>query len=139
VSEPARVDARAGVEAAYFVPDGLAPDVPEEPGVELGVLELESDVVPEPEGDPGVVVSVVELGDGGMVDGDADGVRSVGRSLTRPLPLSVQPVARVATSARAERPSSALFMNAPPLCVRTSRDVASQVPCTAPHGASHFS
>jgi hypothetical protein len=118
VSEPARVHARAGPRAAYFVPDEVEPDAPVEPGVELGVLELESDVVPEPVVDPEVVVSV-ELGEDGAVDGDADGVRSAGRSLTRPLPLSVQPVASVATSARAERPSSALFMNAPPLCVST--------------------
>ena len=59
----------------YFVAgDGL---------VLLGVLD----------GDPDVVVSLDELGvavGGGVVGGEADGVRSLGRSPTRPVPLSVQ-------------------------------------------------
>ena len=80
----------------YFVPD-------DEPGL-LGVLA----------GDPEVVVSLdvlgVAVGGGGVVGGEADGVRSLGRSPTRPVPLSVQAVARVATSASAVRPKSALFM-----------------------------
>jgi hypothetical protein len=83
----------------YFVPDdGL---------VLLGVLD----------GDPDVVVSLDELGvavGGGVLGGEADGVRSLGRSPTRLEPLSVQAVARVAMSASAERPKSALFMDAPP-------------------------
>jgi len=90
---------RAGPHACYFVPaDGL---------VLLGVLD----------GDPDVVVSFDELGvavGGGVVGGEADGVRSLGRSPTRLEPLSVQAVARVAMSASAERPKSALFMDAPP-------------------------
>jgi hypothetical protein len=60
--------------------------------------------------------------DGGgvvVVSGDADGTRSTGRSLVRGAPLSVHPVASVATSARAERPSHAFFMNIPPEGVRT--------------------
>ena len=52
----------------------------------------------------------VAVGGGGVVGGEADGVRSLGRSPTRPVPLSVQAVARVATSASAVRPKSALFM-----------------------------
>ena len=90
---------RAGPHACYFVPaDGL---------VLLGVLD----------GDPDVVVSFDELGvavGGGVVGGEADGVRSLGRSPTRLEPLSVQAVARVAMSASADRPKSALFMDAPP-------------------------
>ena len=83
----------------YFVAGG---------GVVLGVLD----------GDPDVVVSVDEPGvavGGGVLGGEADGVRSLlGRSPTRLEPLSVQAVARVATSASAERPKSALFMDTPP-------------------------
>jgi hypothetical protein len=94
-------------EPCYFVPgdDGLVLELP------LGVLD----------GDPEVVESLEELGvlgvtvGGGVVAGEADGVRSVGRSPTRPVPLSVQAVARVATSASAEKPSNAFFMEAPPL------------------------
>ena len=83
-------------------------------------------LVPD-EDEPDVVLSVDELGGvvgdaagggavagGTVVGGEADGVRSAGRSLIDPVPLSVQPAARVATSARAERPSNAFFMNAPP-------------------------
>jgi hypothetical protein len=73
----------------------------------LGVLD----------GDPDVVVSLDVLGvavGGGTVGGEADGVRSLGRSPTRLEPLSVQAVARVAMSASAEKPESALFMDAPP-------------------------
>ena len=70
------------------------------------------------DGAPDVVVSLgvlgVAVGGGGEVGGDAAGTRSPGRSLTRSVPLSVHAVARVATSARAVKPSSALFMNAPP-------------------------
>ena len=89
-------------EPCYFVPgdDGLVLELP------LGVLD----------GDPEVVVSVEEPGvlgvtvGGGVVVGEADGVRSVGRSPTRPVPLSEQAVARAATSASAEKPSNAFFM-----------------------------
>jgi hypothetical protein len=81
--------------------------VPADGLVLLGVLD----------GDPDVVVSFDELGvavGGGVDGGEADGVRSLGRSPTRLEPLSVQAVARVAMSASAERPKSALFMDAPP-------------------------
>lgn len=95
---PARRSARR---ETYFVPV--------EPGV-LGAFD---------DGAPDVVVSLgalggVARGGGGVVGGDADGVRSIGRSLTRPVSVSVQPAARVAASASAETPKSALFMNAPP-------------------------
>jgi hypothetical protein len=96
----------------------LVPDEPVEPGA----------VEDEPEGGVDLVVSVDEgadeLGDDVegdvVVGGDADGVRSPGRSPTCPVPLSVQPAASVATSARAARPMDALFMNAPPHCVRST-------------------
>ena len=89
-------------EPCYFVPgdDGLVLELP------LGVLD----------GDPEVALSVEEPGvlgvtmGGGVVGGEADGVRSVGRSPTRSVPLSVQAVARAATSASAEKPSNAFFM-----------------------------
>jgi carbon monoxide dehydrogenase subunit G len=59
------------------------------------------------------VLGVVTVGGGGMVDGEAAGVRSPGRSPTRSF-RSVHALVRVATSARAVMPSSAFFMNAPP-------------------------
>lgn len=88
-----------------------------------------------------VVVSVDDLGievdgdDAGgddVVGGDADGVRSPGRSLVRGVPESVQAVASVATSARAETLNSALFMNAPPeWCSHPVPRVARPVPRSA--------
>lgn len=100
-------------------------DEPVAPGVvdvEPGVVDVEPGVVDvEPDGD--VVVSVDELGDDGVgevadggtvVGGEADGTRSPGRSLVRGVSASVQPVASVATSARAETPSKTRLMNAPP-------------------------
>jgi hypothetical protein len=99
----------------------LVPDV--EP---VESVEVEPDGAPEVDPEPDVVVSVDELGGvdgdvvgGGTVGGEADGVRSAGRSLTDPVPLSVQPAASVTTSARAESPSNAVFMNTPPHCLRT--------------------
>jgi hypothetical protein len=98
-----RACTRRSVNRVYFVPgdDGLVLELP------LGVLD----------GDPEGVVSLEELGvlgvtigGGGVVGGEADGVRSVGCSPTRPVPLSVQAVARAATSASAEKPSNAFFM-----------------------------
>jgi hypothetical protein len=77
------------------------------------VVVAPGDVVPEPEREPDVVVSVDVDGDV-AVGGDADGVRSPGRSLVRGVPLSVQPAASAATSASAEMLDNALFMNAPP-------------------------
>jgi hypothetical protein len=77
----------------------------------------------EPLAPPDVVVSLGVLGaadglggaaGGTAVGGDADGVRSAGRSLTRSVRDSVHAVERVATSARAVRPSSVLFIRAPP-------------------------
>ncbi len=93
----------------YFVLDELPLDV------EPGAVE---------DGEPDVVVSFDVLGvlgvadgGGGVVAGDAAGVRSVPRSPTRSL-RSVHAVLRVATSARAVRPSNAFFMNAPPRGIR---------------------
>ncbi len=90
----------------------------------LGVLD----------GDPEVVVSLEEfgvlgvaVGGSGVVGGEADGVRSLGRSPTRLEPLSVQAVARVATSASAERTKSALFMTYLP-GYSTWGECATQVP-----------
>jgi hypothetical protein len=114
------VVARAGLRDDYLVPpEELEPDAPEEPGV----VEPEPDIEPEPvaEPEPDVAEPPAELGDDvlgedgvDVVGGDADGVRSPGRSPTRPVPLSVHPAASAATSARAEMPVNALFMNAPP-------------------------
>jgi hypothetical protein len=127
--------ARAPVRARdrYFVPD-------DEP-VEL-----------EPDGELDVVESLDELGGvdgdvtgGGVVvvGGEADGDRSFRRSLTDPVPLSVQPAASVATSATAESPKNARFMSTPPHlssnrapCLRTAAG-NSNVGATAlrPHGS----
>lgn len=92
----------AGPSRRYFVFD-------------VSVLELP---LGELDGDPDVVVSVdvlgvlgVAVGGGGVVGGEADGVRSLGRLLVRLVPLSVQAVASVVTSASAVKPNSALFMS----------------------------
>jgi hypothetical protein len=98
----------------------------EDEPVESVELELDGAVDVDPE--PDVVVSVDELGGvagdeaggGTAVGGDAAGVRSAGRSLTDPVPLSVQPAASVATSVRADRPSRARFMELPPVQCRTA-------------------
>ena len=85
-----------------------------------GDVELEPDVA---EPDPDVVVSVDERGlevDGDVaVGGEAEGVRSPGRSLVRLVPVSVHAVASVAINASAENPASVRFMNVPPVGVRT--------------------
>ena len=98
--------------AAYFVPVEL-----DEPELELGdVAEPEPVADPEPltEPEPDVVVSVDERGvevEGEVaVGGEADGVRSAGRSLVRVVLVSVHPVASVAISASAEIPASVRFM-----------------------------
>jgi hypothetical protein len=95
--------------AAYFELD--------EPELELGdVAEPEPVADPEPltEPEPDVVVSVDERGvevEGEVaVGGEADGVRSAGRSLVRVVLVSVHPVASVAISASAEIPASVRFM-----------------------------
>lgn len=101
------------------MPDELEPEP-------VAPVEPEPEVEPVAEPEPDVVVSVDVLGDvvlgdvvlGDEVDGDddvggdADGVRSPGRSPARPAPVpeSVHPAARVATSARAEKPAIARFM-----------------------------
>jgi hypothetical protein len=79
--------------------------------VPLG-LEGLPDVEPvEPDGelgDDGLVAGGVD----GIVDvgGDAEGVRSAGRSPMRSLPDSVQAVSRPAPSASAQKPVSSLFI-----------------------------
>ena len=67
----------------------------------------------------------------GVVGGDADGERSPGRSLVRGVPLSVQAVASVATSARAETLSSALFMTHLQMVFAPVPGLARQVPRSA--------
>jgi hypothetical protein len=69
------------------------------------------------DGEPEDVVSLgvrgvlgVAVGGGGVVGGEAAGVRSPGRSPTRSVPASVQAVASVPTSASPARPNNALFM-----------------------------
>jgi hypothetical protein len=115
-----RACTRRSVKPCYFVPedDGLVLELP------LGVLD----------GDPEEVVSLEELGvlgdavGGGVVGGEAAGVRSAGRSPTRPVPLSEQAVARVATSASAEKPSNAFFMAGPSRLDSPERELATEVP-----------
>jgi hypothetical protein len=111
-----------------------------------GVLGLGVDGVVGDEGEPDCVVSLGVLGVadggggvvGGTVDGDADGLRSIGRSPTRPVPLSEQAVARAAISARAEMPASALFMDAPPGLFAPNAKVARGVPPTVPAARGHI-
>ena len=90
-----RACTRRSGKPCYFVPedDGVVLELP------LGVL-----VSLDEGGVLGVAVG------GGVVGGEADGARSAGRSPTRPVPLSEQAVARVATSASAEKPSNAFLM-----------------------------
>jgi hypothetical protein len=95
----------------------------------VSVLELPLGL----DGDPDVVVSLgvlgVAVGGGGVVGGEADGVRSRGRSPTRSVPESVQAVASVPTSASAARPNSALFMSSL-LGVRPRVELATEVPAS---------
>jgi hypothetical protein len=94
-----------------LVPVPLGLEVEPLGDVVLPLGEVEGEVeVPDP---PGVVV------DGGVdgevvVGGDADGVRSPGRSPTRSEPDSVQAVSSPAPSARAQKPVSNLFISKPP-------------------------
>jgi hypothetical protein len=101
--------------------------------------------------EPGVVVVVVSRdvlgGVAGDVEGDvvvggeAAGVRSRSRrSPTRSVPVSVQPTARVATSARAESPVSAFFMDAPPVVFEpTGQELQRRCRRTAGRSAVHIS
>jgi hypothetical protein len=96
--------------------------------VEPVPVELDPDEVPEP---PGVVV------DGGVdgvvvVGGDADGVRSPGRSPTRSVRDSLQAVSSPALSARAQRPVSNLFISKPPPCGVAERPLGLQRTCRRP-------
>jgi hypothetical protein len=83
---------------------------------------------------PGVVVD--DGGVEGMVDGDvvvggeADGVRSPGRSPTRSEPDSVQAVSRPRLSATAQKPVSILFMREPPLVglLEPPQGIATEMP-----------
>jgi hypothetical protein len=79
------------------------------------VAEPDPDTEPEPlaEPEPDVVVSVDERGVVVDVGGDADGVRSPGRSVVRVVLVSVHAVASVAINASAENPASVRFMNVP--------------------------
>jgi len=85
---------------AYFVPEGvvLLPGVADGAGVasleELGAL---GDVLGYDDG-------------GGVVGGEAEGERSIGRSPTRS-ERSVHAAASVTTNASARQPESALFMD----------------------------
>ena len=64
----------------------------------------------------GVVAGGVVIGGGGVVDGDADGVRSPGRSPSRSFRDSEHAVTRPALSASAQRPVSSFFIFAMPPC-----------------------
>jgi carbon monoxide dehydrogenase subunit G len=120
--------ARRPARVFYLVPDELEL---------LESVELEPDGAVD--GDPEVVESLeglrgaagVVVG-GGTVGGDAEGARSPGRSLTDPVPLSVQPAMSVAPSARADRPSNAVFMEHTSTPVfEPSQKIARRVPRTA--------
>src|SRR5262245_37387728 len=95
--DPRRGAARRRV-GAYFVPPLDGDDV--EGGVEGEVL---GDVV-EPDGGEGDVDGVVVVG------GDADGVRSPGRSPTRSLRDSVHPASTPVPRARTHTPMSNFFI-----------------------------
>jgi hypothetical protein len=83
-------------------------------------VELDPDDVPEPPGvvvDDGGVDGVDGVVDGVVaVGGDADGVRSPGRSPTRSVRDSLQAVSSPALRARAQKPVSNLFIWKPPPC-----------------------
>jgi hypothetical protein len=98
----------AGARDRYFVPVELDEPEPVAPGDVVAAPDPVAELEPE------VVVSVVDRGvvvDGDVVvGGEADGVRSPGRSLTRSVPVSVHAVASVAINASAEKPASVRFM-----------------------------
>ena len=85
-------------------------------GVLLLVDELLSVVVElEPDVDGGVVVDGGVAVEGGGVDGgEADGVRSPGRSPTRSVLVSLQAVSRPALSATASTAVRNFFISMPP-------------------------
>ena len=91
----------------YFVPVELEPELDAPPGV---VADPDPDTEPLAEPEPDVVVSVDERGVVVVVGGDADGVRSPGRSVVRVVLVSVHAVASVAINASAENPASVRFM-----------------------------
>ena len=77
----------------------------------VGEVEDGSNEVPL---DGGVAAGDVVVSDaGGMVGGDADGVRSPGRSPVRPLGDSVQAAARVVTRASRQKPLRNFFIADP--------------------------
>ena len=75
-------------------------------------LDDEPDVVSED--DPGEPAGGVRSGGGGIVDGDADGDVTSGRSLVRLDGDWLQALANVATSARTQNAPSNLFTGVPP-------------------------
>lgn len=62
----------------------------------------------------GEVDGVLVVGGGGVVGGEADGVRSAGRSPSRSFPDSVQPATSVAPANRARLVLSNFFIPHPP-------------------------
>jgi hypothetical protein len=103
-----------GLEVVPEVPlgDVLLPDV---------VVSVEPD--DEPLEPPGVGLVAGGVDGVVIVGGDADGVRSPGRSPTRSVRDSLQAVSSPAPSATAQRPVSILFIAVPPL-----RGVARTIP-----------
>jgi hypothetical protein len=74
------------------------------------VASPEGDVVVDPEGDVVVELDGDREGSVGLVDGDAAGGRSDGRSPVRVFGDSVQATARVVTRASRPKPLTSFFM-----------------------------
>ena len=116
----------------YFVPLLLLDDEPVELGdeepLELGLvllglelldelLSVEDELEPVLDEDGGVVVDGGVAVDGDVLEGgEADGVRSPGRSPTRLVRLSLQAVSSPALSATASMAVRNFFISMPPPC-----------------------
>jgi len=104
----------------------LGDDEPLEEPLELGLellglelvdelLSVEDELEPELEDDGGVVVDGGVAVDGDVLDGgDADGVRSPGRSPTRSVRVSLQAVSMPTLSATAKTAERNFFISMPP-------------------------
>ena len=122
-------------------PVELGDDEPLELGLELLGLELldelllsvEDELEPVVDDDGGVVVDGGVAVDGDVLDGgEADGVRSPGRSPTRSVRVSLQAVSMPTLSATAKTAERNFFISMPPPCGLRDRVAKVQRACPLP-------